>query len=221
MYVGQVRGDKARGHLLHGRSIEIRAHETPSTMTRTSTTVTCAGREQVISKSGSVIKTRLPVLGIDIGGVIVDRVGEDSDTSFFGTCPMDTPAVDGALSAIGHLFRDVFDGQVHIVSKAGPRISALSTEWLRQKGVFTEIGLPESNLWFVRARADKAPICKRLGVTHFIDDRMDILQRLTTVEHRYLFLGGLGSHKAPQHSPRVLQRVLTWGSLVQLIEATL
>jgi hypothetical protein len=33
------------------------------------------------------------MIGIDIGGVMVDRVAEDSDTSFFGARPVGTPAV--------------------------------------------------------------------------------------------------------------------------------
>jgi hypothetical protein len=44
-----------------------------------------------------------PVLGVDIGGVIVDRVAENSDTSFFGDRPMETPAVEGAFDALAQL----------------------------------------------------------------------------------------------------------------------
>jgi hypothetical protein len=40
---------------------------------------------------------------------------------------------------------------------------------------------------FCRARADKAPICKSLGVTHFVDDRLEVLGYLSSVPVRYLF----------------------------------
>jgi hypothetical protein len=160
-----------------------------------------------------------PVLGVDIGGVIVDRVAEDQDTSFFGSRPMETPAVEGAFDALARLVT-TFEGRVHIVSKAGPKIAALSHEWLALHGVFDQIGIPESNLWFVRRRPEKAPICAQVGITHFIDDRPDVLQHLATVPHQFLFLGGLGHHKAPATSPTKVHRVSTWPELVTKIERT-
>jgi hypothetical protein len=159
------------------------------------------------------------VLGVDIGGVIVDRVAENSDTSFFGDRPMDTPAVAGVFDALAELV-PMFGSRVHIISKAGPKIAALSREWLASQGVFDAIGVPESNLWFVRRRHEKAPICARLGVTHFIDDRPDVLQHLTTVPHQFLFLGGLGHHLPPASTPPKVHRVSTWPELVTKIERT-
>lgn len=163
---------------------------------------------------------RQPVLGIDIGGVIVDRVAEDSDTSFFGTRPMDTPAVPGAFEGIARLL-ELFEWRVHIVSKAGPRIEALSRQWLAKRGLFDHIGLPPSNLQFVRKRSEKAPICEVLGVTHFVDDRLDVHEHLTMVDHRYLFVGGLGRHQPPSSVPSWVRVVPSWPSLVSAIEATL
>ncbi len=49
------------------------------------------------------------------------------------------------------------------------------------------LGLDEQALHFCRRRPDKAPICKRLGVTHFIDDRMDVIVHLTSVRYKILF----------------------------------
>lgn len=44
------------------------------------------------SKPTETVRVR-PVLGVDVGGVLGARVAEDSDKSFFGSRPMDTPAV--------------------------------------------------------------------------------------------------------------------------------
>ena len=164
-------------------------------------------------------QVRQPVLGVDIGGVIVDRVAENSDTSFFGDRPMETPAVDGVFDALARLVA-TFECRVHIISKAGPKIAALSQDWLRSHGIFDAIGIPESNLWFVRKRPEKASICARLGVTHFVDDRPDVLQHLTTVPYQFLFLGGLGHHQPPVTSPTKVHRVSTWPELVVKIERT-
>jgi hypothetical protein len=162
----------------------------------------------------------VPVLGIDVGGVLVDRVAEGSDTSFFGANPMATPAVPGAFDAVAKLCSEDFGYRVHIVSKAGPKIAGLTREWLGRTGFFEQTGVSPSNVWFVRKRIDKAPICARLGITHFVDDRLDVLEHLTTVEHRYLFLGGLGQHPAPKHVPPRFRTADSWPLLARLVAAS-
>lgn len=159
---------------------------------------------------------RPPVLGIDVGGVLVDRVAGGSDTSFFGDRPMDTPAVPGALEAVAELV-ELFEYRVHIVSKAGPKISELTRRWLGSRRVTGTGGIPIGNVHFVRKRPDKQPICEQLGVTHFIDDRLDVLKHLVTVDHRYLFTGGLGEDDAPELVPAWVTVVDTWSRLVGLL----
>ena len=44
-----------------------------------------------------------PTLGVDVGGVLIDRVAEGSDTSFFGDRPLETPAVPDAVGTIARL----------------------------------------------------------------------------------------------------------------------
>ncbi len=161
---------------------------------------------------------RPPVLGIDVGGVLVDRVAEGSDTSFFGDRPMDTPAVAGALDAVAELV-EVFEYRVHIVSKAGPKISELTRRWLGSRGVVGGSGIPLGNVHFVRKRPDKHPVCERLAVTHFIDDRLDALAHLVTVDRRYLFTGGLGHHEGPESVARWATVVDNWPHLVGLIRS--
>lgn len=160
--------------------------------------------------------TRVPVLGIDVGGVLVDRVAEGSDTSFFGGRPMDTPAVAGALDALAELV-ELFEHRVHIVSKAGPKIAELTRRWLGSRGVTGDGGIPIGNVHFVRKRPEKHPICQQLSVTHFIDDRLDVLGHLTTVGHRYLFVGGLGDHEPPERPPEWATVIDTWSRLLGLL----
>lgn len=116
---------------------------------------------------------RPPVLGLDVGGVLVDRVAEGSDTSFFGGQPMDTPAVAGALEAIPKLVT-LFEHRVHIVSKAGPKIAELTRCWLGARGAVGPEGIDPANVHFVRKRPEKHPVCDQLGVTHFVDDRLGL-----------------------------------------------
>lgn len=144
---------------------------------------------------------RPPTLGLDVGGVIIDRVGEGTDTSFFGDRPLDTPAVAGAVESVALLVSTVFAGRVHLVSKAGPRTATRTRDWLDHVGFHRRTGLPPDQVHFVRDRADKAPICARLGITHFVDDRLDVLRALAFVPWRYLFTGGLGRHAPPAVVP--------------------
>ena len=162
-----------------------------------------------------------PVLGLDVGGVIVDRSGEESDTSFFGDRPMETPAVAGVFDAVTELCAGPFEGRVHIISKAGPKISRLTREWLAHTEFHQRTGVAPEHLHFVRHRHEKAPICEDLGVTHFVDDRLSVLEHLGNVAHRYLFIGGLGTHAPPSPIPTWVTAADRWPDLVRLIEADL
>jgi hypothetical protein len=162
-----------------------------------------------------------PVLGIDVGGVLIERADEDDDTSFFGSHPMDTPAVEGAFTALAALCAGPFAFRVHIVSKAGPKIAALTHEWLETKRFFAETGVSTANIWFVRRREEKHDVCRRLGITHFVDDRVDVLTTLATVAHRYLFTGGLGTDPPPSDVPGDIEVHATWAELARAIRSTI
>lgn len=162
-------------------------------------------------------RTRPPTLGVDVGGVIVALAGRDEDTSFFGSQPLRTPAVAGVFDALAALTVQPFAARVHLVSKAGPKVAANTSAWLTHHDFFDRTGIPEANLHFVRERRDKAPVCQRLGVTHFVDDRLDVLAHLETVEHRYLFLGGTGGLAPDGGVPEWATVVDTWAVLVTLL----
>jgi hypothetical protein len=127
------------------------------------------------------------VLGIDIGGVIITPARAAGDTSFFSSDYLATPPMADAFDVIGELSCTRFGANVHLVSKCGPGVEAKTRAWLIHHGFHAITGVPEERLHFCRERADKAPICKRLGVTHFIDDRLEVLGYLASVPHRFLF----------------------------------
>jgi hypothetical protein len=94
------------------------------------------------------------------------------------------------------------------VSKCGPRTEKKTRLWLKHHKLLDLLGLEAEALHFCRKRPDKAPICKRLGVTHFIDDRMEVLVHLTSVQHRILF--------GPQEAEvrvRGVERASTWAEV--------
>lgn len=133
-------------------------------------------------------RVRAPHIGVDIGRVIIN--GDGPDTQFFGhdqAEAMRTPAVPGAFAAVAELV-DRFDGRVHLVSKCGPKIQARSLAWLDHHGFWTATGVSREQVRFCRERRDKATHAVRLGLTHFVDDRFDVLTHLVgVVDRMYLF----------------------------------
>jgi hypothetical protein len=130
-------------------------------------------------------------IGIDIGGVIIDRAHNDgTDTSLFGDNYLNAKDVDWAIDSIGMLNQkhDAFKDNVWIVSKCGANIERKSREWLEHCGFHTKTGIPKERLHFCRDRRDKAPIAEKLGLTHFIDDKLEVLSYMKgIVKNRILF----------------------------------
>jgi len=157
-------------------------------------------------------------LGVDIGGVLIDRVADGTDTSFFSKRYLETPAVADGFETLARLARERFGERVYIVSKCGPTIQAKSREWLVHRR-FTEItGIPPERVRFCRTREEKAPICKRLGITHFIDDRYDVLSYMKTVPHRFLFQPRDKDRESAKNEPLAgLQVVDSWAEVAKAL----
>jgi hypothetical protein len=127
------------------------------------------------------------ILGIDIGRVIIGGDGKD-DTSFFTNGFLLTPELPAAIDSIAKL-APLFDA-VYLVSKCGEKVQHKSKTWLYWNKFSERTGIPEENFRFCLTRPEKAPICKELGITHFIDDKLDVLDHMHgIVDHRYLFRG--------------------------------
>jgi hypothetical protein len=131
----------------------------------------------------------MDALGVDVGGVIIDRINDGTDTSFFTKNYLNTTAVPGAVAVLARLVRERFGDNVFIVSKCGARTEAKTLHWLHHNGFFKQTGISPDHVRFCRTREGKAPICQGLGITHFIDDRLEVLSHLASVPHKYLFQG--------------------------------
>lgn len=156
-------------------------------------------------------KNHQPRLGIDIGRVIICPAGANGkeDTSFLGSTDaeaMETPPSPGALAVIKALV-ERFEGRVWLVSKCGSRIERRSRSWLRYQRFHEQTGLPRDHLRFCKKRPDKAIHCRRLGLTHFIDDRLDVLRHLRDVTP-FLFL--FGYQKPRTVTPAWVEPVSDW-----------
>lgn len=155
--------------------------------------------------------SRKPRLGIDIGRVLMAPVqGGRADTSFLkGTFEdaMRTPSSPHALECIGRLIERFGPSHVHLVSKAGPGVQNKTWHWLRHNDLYGRIGLEPSRVWFCLERHHKRAHCERLGITHFVDDRLDVLKHLRgLVPNLYLF----GEQRRALRVPPWVRPVLDW-----------
>lgn len=129
------------------------------------------------------------ILGLDVGGVLTDR-GEGIDTSLLGPNYLRAPSVAGAFDAVMELVK-LFEGRIHIVSKCGPTVEAKTRAWLKARSFHEMTGISEAHLHFVRSRPEKAPVCRDLGISCFVDDRYDVLAPMDgIVSIRILFSPG-------------------------------
>lgn len=159
-------------------------------------------------------------LGIDIGRVIIDGSSHPNggDTAFFNgdeATLLATPEIPGAIDTIARLV-ERFDGQAWLVSKCGPRVRDRSLRWLANQDFFERTGIPEVNKRFCKERKEKRIHAVELGLTHFIDDKIDVHRAIQdTVDHCFLF--------GPQRggTPYFTTAVIDWVRAEEAILATL
>jgi hypothetical protein len=158
----------------------------------------------------------LDVLGVDIGGVIIDNHSDGTDTSFFGANYLATSLVPDAFEVILAL-KERFGDRIFVVSKCKERTQGKTLEWLAHHKFYKKTGVTPERVHFCRERHEKAPICEQLGITHFVDDKLEVLGYLTSVPNLVLFRPKEREvAKFAQHLPRVT-RVETWKEIQSIL----
>lgn len=131
-------------------------------------------------------------LGVDFGRVIhggLAAPGEE-DTAFLNgewDEAMASPATPGMWEVLPQIV-DLFGIQVWVISKCGARVQERTLAWLDLHDFYAKTGIPTGNVRFCRKRADKRGVCEELGITHMVDDRLDVHEAIRdVVPYRYLF----------------------------------
>lgn len=162
------------------------------------------------------MKNKQQRLGIDIGRVIITPGDDNADTSFLRDSIQDalnTPPYPDAFEAIRSL-ESHFEGRVWLVSKAGLTTQEKTRLWLEHHRFYEETGVKRENLRFCRKRHEKAIHSEELGLTHFIDDRLDVLRHLRfTTKNLYLF----GEQKPGLKMPEWVSSTPDWKTALRLI----
>lgn len=159
-------------------------------------------------------------IGLDFGGVIVRSASDSSmeDTALQDPATVvDDDPLPGAIKGVSRLV-DASDGNCWIVSKAGLRMQARSLRWLDSTAFYSRTGLCKDHVRFCVSRQDKAAICTELGITHFMDDRIHVMQILrAVVPHLFLFSAVDEGKLAPSWATHVS----SWTEATDLILRTI
>ena len=150
-------------------------------------------------------------IGLDFGGVILRLRDQRSreDTSLDRADGIEI-AHDGAIDGVRTMVAQTC-GSVWIVSKAGTRMQETTRNWLDSVDFFTQTGMAPENLRFCLERSEKNAICRSLDISHFVDDRIHIMQILRhSVPHLFLF----GPEENRHFSPPWATFVTSWTDLV-------
>jgi hypothetical protein len=108
-----------------------------------------------------------------------------------------------------------FGDNVHIVSKCGARTAEKSLEWLSHNRLEDRTGISLDRVRFCHERSGKAAIAEELGLTHFVDDKLEVLGYLIKVPFWYLYRPQeLEVQRYRRHLSHVRLRTQEWDPIV-------
>jgi len=138
-------------------------------------------------------------IGFDLGGVVLDSPG--------GSVPLDSwpiREVPGAVDTIRWMHRvGDWPSGVHVISRCGPDVEAWSRHALDHVNFFERTGLSQGHVHFVRKVGEKVDLAVQLQLTHFVDDRSDVLARMAGRIPNRLHLAGSAARPTPSGAIRV------------------
>lgn len=111
----------------------------------------------------------MAVLGLDFGNVL----------KLSGERTLNKGAAEGVAK-----LREVFEDQIYVVSRVDDEVQELEVGGFIQAH-FDQLQIPSKRVFFCLKRSDKGAIVDRLKITHFLDDRTEVLSHMHTVPHRY------------------------------------
>lgn len=155
-------------------------------------------------------------IGIDIGGVLMQRGSDADDTSFFSTNYLKTPAFENTFTVVRAFVQE--GHEVWLISKCSEKTQAKTEEWLHYHDFYRFTGVDPTHVIFTRERKDKLAVAENLKLTHFIDDRLEVLQYMIgTVEQLYLFNPVAAEVSEYQDALMHVQLVTDWHGLHQAV----
>ena len=127
-------------------------------------------------------------LGVDIGNVIINhRLAKTDDETFYEEQYSTIPSTEGVFESLKKL-NEFFNGEVYLISKCTEWAEEKILAWFVDNDFYTQTGIKSENVYFVRKRDEKDLLCQKLEITHFIDDRLEVLSYMVeSTPNLYLF----------------------------------
>jgi hypothetical protein len=145
-------------------------------------------------------------LGVDIGGPIMSMLyGANPTDLFFSDRYLEVPIVVGVLASLTRL-RSRFGADIYLIS-TNVRRRPQAFEILEKHRILELVG--RDHVVMCDTDAAKAIACRDLGITHFVDDRIEVLELLASVTRRYFFT----SEDAHRSLPSNIVRVASWSAI--------
>ena len=125
-------------------------------------------------------------LGIDLGGVVIAEIWGMS------WVPLSLPTfrrvqpIATAKESIARLVERFGKERIHIVSQCRGFHRDRALEWLEHHGFVPELFTIE-RIHFCDRWQEKVAICAELGITHFVDNKPQVLRSLDGVPNKHLF----------------------------------
>ncbi len=152
-----------------------------------------------------------PGIGIDIGGVLTKLERNNHGAAFRTEDYLQKPFLPQAVEKVSELVDLFGPKRSYLVSFCGKKTQEKTIEWLLYQNFSGLTKMPVENFRFVNRREKKADVATELALTHFIDDRTEILGYLTMVPNRYWFLGGM--NEKPTTGPADVILINQWSDL--------
>ena len=92
----------------------------------------------------------------------------------------DAPPVEGALETLAEL-----DGELYIVSARAPDSVRYAQQWFLKHRVYDLV--PAERIFFCNGNTEKRGYCERLGISMFLDDKLEVLDALPRATTKVLF----------------------------------
>ncbi|MDR3548566.1 MAG: hypothetical protein P4M11_09950 [Candidatus Pacebacteria bacterium] len=131
------------------------------------------------------------------------------------------PATAGVFESLKYLNDARFAGAIFLISKCNPWAQEKILIWLQDNDFYKKTGISEKNVLFCRERHEKAEICVAIGVTCFIDDRLEVLAAMESkVPHLFLYEPDQAETDQYRRFLPMVTVVENWAEVVEQIDKT-
>lgn len=125
------------------------------------------------------------------------------------------PEVAGAFEALRYLNVEKFPGCAFVVYNATNVANQKIMSWLSAKRFFERTGIFPEKVTRTEHGRNKWSICERYAATHFIDDRLEVLQHLVgKVSNLLLFRPQLGEIERYKASLPYVRPYVSWEQIL-------